>query len=161
MRFHRPLICKKPDIAKTLVFAPGMNLIMDIYSKHSTDEVITENFVFIAVFSVVMNGLLLSYFVRKNNENYVTLFLLLNIYDILVSIVATVTMPVQIAFMIKQFETIHEIILVVNPFSTNAPDTIIMELSNKFEMNNQKISAFDYSAVPLYKNAIQAWSRLH
>ena len=48
MRFYRTLICKKPDIAKTLVSGPGMNLIMEIYSKHSTDEVITEHFVVIA-----------------------------------------------------------------------------------------------------------------
>ena len=54
--------------------------------------------VIIAVFSVVMNGLSLSYFVRKRKENDVRLFLLLNIYDICVSILATVVVPVNIAF---------------------------------------------------------------
>ena len=58
----------------------------------------------IAVLSTVLNGLSLSYFVRKRKEHDVRLFLLLNIYDICVSILATVVVPVKISLTYKSFD---------------------------------------------------------
>ena len=62
----------------------------------------------IAVFSAVLNGLSLSFFVKKRKENDVRLFLLLNIYDISVSILAAVAVPVRIALLYKALEALSD-----------------------------------------------------
>ena len=59
----------------------------------------------IAVFSAVMNVFSLCFFVKKRKENDVRQFLLLNVYDIFVSIVA----PVQIAFTFKSLKMLIEL----------------------------------------------------
>ena len=91
----------------------------------------------IAAFSIITNGISLSYFIRKRKEKDVRLFMLLNMYDLLVSIVT----PVAISAIVLHLR--------INELMDEADPAVLSSL------HQEAHTMFAYTE-PVYKSAVLA-----